>query len=493
MVNGDNCGSAVHATLIGRTTMAVFYDSHCHMMNLAHPNLTVMIKRTFKEAMPKKLVDYFATVSTWPLVLKFLLWLLLFLPLLVFLTLVVFVGLILILLFIIPLTKGTLTGKFREKVANVMNLLAVMETDIGDCLIQLEEELIKKYKKEGGLTLYGDSGKQVYDNIVMTPLIMDFGLKNYQNSNSPYKVRWKPVVAQVEDLCLGIRDYYLHRESYITSTGSPPLFEIHPFLGINTRNYQLKSFSPDEGFPSFLENLLQKNFCEFENDVTPEMRHRKLSEHNWRTFNGNIESLGSYAFAGIKVYPPLGFNPWPEDGDGYKDDEEIERELEKVRYLYAFCIQHNIPLTAHCNPNGFLVDKKYSKFASPAKWAKVLAQQEFKQLRLNLAHFGGAERDDWRDQIADLVLKYDNVYTDISYQGVDKKIYVKLKRFLDSKGADRQRLLEKIIFGTDFMINLQDIATYGTYLQYFGETSELTLEEKELLCHKNAMKYLFLA
>ena len=132
--------------------MAVFYDSHCHMMNLSHPNLTVMIKRTFKEAMPGWLVYYFATVSAWPLALKLLLWLLLFLPLLVFLTLAVLAGLIVVLFLIIPFTKGSLTGKFREKVANVMNLLAVMETDIGDCLIQLEEELRKKYEQEGGLT-----------------------------------------------------------------------------------------------------------------------------------------------------------------------------------------------------------------------------------------------------------------------------------------------------------------------------------------------------
>jgi Amidohydrolase len=475
--------------------MPVFYDSHCHMMNLSHPNLTAMIKRIFKEAMPIKLVHSFAAVNAWPPVLKIFLWLLLFLPLLVILTLAVLFGLIVVLFLIIPFTRSFFIGRFKEKVANVMNLLAVMETDIGDCLIQLEEELRKKYETEGGLTLYGDCGKQVYDKIVMTPLIMDFGLKNYQNSNFPYKVRWKPVVAQVEDLCLGIRDYYLHREAYIKSSGRPipPLFEIHPFLGINTRNYQLKSFPPGDGFSSFLENLLDKNFREFENDAIPEMRHRNLSEHNWRTFNGNIESLGSYAFVGIKVYPPLGFNPWPEELDGYTDDDEMEKELEKVHYLYSFCIRHNIPLTAHCNAGGFLVDKKYSNFASPAKWAKVLAQTEYKQLRLNLAHFGGAERDDWRDMIADLVLQYENVYTDISYQGVDQKIYAKLKLFLDSKGTDRKRLLEKIIFGSDFMINLQDIATYGTYLQYFAETSALTLEEKEMMCHGNAMKYLFFA
>ena len=479
--------------------MAVFYDSHCHMMNLSHPNLTAMIKRTFKEAMPRVLVKLFEKVRSWPLLLQLFAWLLLFLLVLIILRLiivplVVLIGLLMVLL-IIPSTNRYLTGKFKEKVANVMNLLAVMETDIGDCLIQLEEELRNKYKTTGGLTLHNGSGAEVYDKIVLTPLIMDFGLKNYKNSKSPYKVRWKPVVAQVEDLCLGIRDYYLHRDAYIKSTGSPipPLFEIHPFMGINTQNYQLKSFPPIEGLPSYLEDLLNKNFREFKNDKSPEMRLCNLLAHDWSTFDGNIESLGSHAFAGIKVYPPLGFNPWPEEGDGYSDDKELKQELEKVRYLYGYCISHNIPVTAHCSKGGFLVDKKYRNFASPAKWTKVLEQKEFNQLRLNLGHFGGAESDDWRDLAVNLVMKYDNVYTDISYQGVDQKIYRHLKLFLDSKGAERQRLMCKIIFGSDFMINLQDIATYGTYLQYFTETTALTLEEKEMLCNGNAMRYLFLA
>ncbi len=476
--------------------MAAFYDSHCHMMNLSHPNLTVMIKRTFRDAMPKVLVKLYEKLSALPLVLKLVLWLLLFLPLLFLFTLGVLIGLIVVLFLLISPTRAALIGKFKKKVANIMNLLAVMETDIGDCLIQLEEELRNKFGTKGGLTLHEDSGEeQVYDKIVMTPLIMDFGLKNYKNSNSPYKIRWKPVVAQIEDLCLGIRDYYRHRDAYIKSESSPipPLFGIHPFIGINTQNYQLKSFPPTEGLTSFLEDLLDKNFREFENDTTPEMRCRKLSELDWSTFNGNIESLGSYHFAGIKVYPPLGFNPWPEKTDGYIDNTEMEMEREKVQYLYEFCIRHNIPLTAHCSSGGFLVDKKYREFASPAKWAKVLQQKQYEQLRLNLAHFGGVERDDWRDLVAELVLNYANVYTDISYQGVDRKIYGKLKLFFDSKGADRQRLMEKIIFGSDFMINLQDITTYGTYLQYFAETGAFTLEEKEQLCNRNAMRYLYLA
>ena len=478
--------------------MPAFYDSHCHMMNLSHPNLTAMIKRTFKGAIPGSLIKLFDSLNALPLALKLIIWLLLFLPLLIVLTLAVLIGLVVVLLLIIPSTQSSLIGKFKDKVANVMNLLAVMETDIGDCMIQLEEELRLKYDAKGGLTLYGGSGeKKVYDKIVMTPLIMDFGLKNYEKSNSPYKVRWKPIVAQVEDLCLGIRDYNLHRAAYVKSPNGevpPPLFAIHPFMGINTRNYELKTFPSKPGYTSFLEDLLDKNFSEFKNDTTPEMRRYNLSRRDWSTFNGNIESIGSHDFAGIKVYPPLGFNPWPEEGDGYSSSQDMQGECEKVHYLYGFCIEHNIPLTAHCSDGGFLVDKKYREFTNPTKWEKVLQQKQFEKLRLNLAHFGGVERVDWRDKVADLVLKYENVYTDISYQGVDQNIYGKLKLFFDRyDAATRSRLLRKIIFGSDFMINLQDIETYGTYLQYFADTKAFTLEEKDLLCHTNAMRYLFLA
>jgi hypothetical protein len=475
--------------------MPVFYDSHCHIMNLSHPNLMALLKRVFMDSVPRRLIWLFEHLGAIPLFLKILIWFLLFLPLLVVLLLVVPFVLFMLLLLLIPPAKASLVEKLKEKAAKITNLLAVMETEIGDCLIQLEEELRKQYETKGGLVLYGGSGEEVCDRIVMTPLVMDFGLKNYRNSKSPYKVRWKPVVSQVEDLCLGFRNYYLYRSAYIKSAEGPlpPLFEFHPFLGLNTVNYQLQSSPAREGHSSFLEDLLEKNFSGFECDTSPEMRRINLSKRDWSTFDGNIESIGPYDFAGIKVYPPLGFNPWPEEGDGYPDSSEMEREREKVLYLYDFCIGHNIPLTTHCNDGGFLVNNSYREFSSPEKWAKVLEQKvEYRALRLNLAHFGGAEREDWREMIAGLLLKYDNVYTDISYQGVDRKIYGRLKLLLDSYGADRDRLLKKIVFGSDFMINLQDIASYGKYLQYFAETDAFTLEEKGLLCHENAMRYLFL-
>ena len=77
--------------------MPAFYDSHCHMMNLSHPNLTAMIKRTFKGAIPGSLIKLFDSLNALPLALKLIIWLLLFLPLLIVLTLAVLIGLVVVL------------------------------------------------------------------------------------------------------------------------------------------------------------------------------------------------------------------------------------------------------------------------------------------------------------------------------------------------------------------------------------------------------------
>ncbi len=494
--------------------MPYFYDSHCHMMNLSHPNLTAMIKRFFydgiKPNFTKKLniiIALLSVASLFFLIKKYfsltLLMSFLWMTTGIFMVILIFV---IAVIFIRPF-RDFLVSLLKEKSANVMNLLAIMETDIGDCLIQMEEDLRDSFSLNSGLVMSGNGEKYEYEKIFLTPLIMDFGLKEYDEpkesyeprlgpislndkikSKHPYKVRWKPIVAQVEDLCIGIRDYYVHRDKYIEGH-LQPLFQIIPFMGINTKNYSMKNHSEGGGVSMKLEDILEDNFGEFKNDVTPQQRRKSIDAIEWEKFNGDIESVGSHYFLGIKVYPPLGFDPWPEGG--------FERE--KVCYLYEYCIENNIPITAHCSPGGFLVRNEYKDFSSPYKWESVL--KKYGKLRLNLAHFGGVEKSEWRKKIADMILEvdqksgqyaYDNFYTDISYQGVDNKSYIKLQRFLDDyDSVKRRRLVERIIFGTDFMINLQDINAYSAYLNYFFQTDALTLEEKDMLCNKNAERFLY--
>lgn len=423
--------------------MKKFYDSHCHVMNLSHPNLTAIINRILREI---SLLDRIK------------------------------IGLASLLFVLI----GRSISKLTNIDNNIANLLAIMETELGDFLLQMEEDLRNNLNWNTGPILSDGDEKKQYDKVVLLPLIMDFGYKGDKKAETFYKVRWKPIASQVLDLCLGIKNYYKHRDSNPISGANPttPLFEIYPFMGINTINYNLESKS--DGTVG-LKDLLVNKFQGFEND-SPDTRRTNLAARDWRQFNGDIDTITSYSYIGIKLYPPLGFDPWP-----------INRteEMEKVHWLYSFCQKNKIPITAHCSNVGFLVDDKYKEFSDPKKWGNVL--DEYGDLRLNLAHFG-ADNPEWSKKIIQLILRYDNVYTDISYQGVNREYYNYIKDRLNNYGTDdRNKLYERIIYGSDFMINLLVVESYSQYMRYFAETPMFSLSEKDMFCSKNPERFLFIS
>ena len=57
--------------------------------------------------------------------------------------------------------------------------------------------------------------------------------------------------------------------------------------------------------------------------------------------------------------------------------------------------------------------------------------ENYKELKINFAHFGGNLKrnpTEWAVEIARLIDKYDNVYTDISCQCFDNQDYRKLSK-----------------------------------------------------------------
>jgi hypothetical protein len=430
--------------------MRKFYDAHCHMMNLSHPNLSVMIRRFLKE-------------------------------LTIFKRLLICLGTI---LFALPVI-GKIIIKCLKTDNRIMNLMGIMESETGDFIRQMEENLRKNSGAEWrGLVIADENETRTYEKIVLNPLIMDFGLKNYGKSKTTYQVRWKPITSQVLDLCLGIKNYYLYRQNHALpgSNSNIPLFEILPFMGIDTKNYVLDNPNGDS---IDLKKLLTKYFNGFAADTT-QSRYSNLSKRDWTKFNGDFDTIGAYDFIGIKVYPPLGFNPYPIES--WEPDRA--KEMEKVKYLYKFCEENKIPITAHCSSGGFLVDDKFSEFSNPEKWEMVL--KEFPDLRLDLAHYGAKDKE-WRNKITELILNYPNVYTDISYRGVDIKYYDELRKYLDGfENSKREKIMDKIIFGSDFMINLMAIDSYEPYMNYFSQTKAFSINEKEKFCSINPEKYLYI-
>lgn len=337
------------------------------------------------------------------------------------------------------------------------NLLAAMENDAASLFMLMEECILNHVMKNGKIII----DDKEYDKVILTPLIMDFGSKtaSYRDlhyNRTPVK---KPVVEQTIDVLNGIKNY--------NEQSTNKLFEIYPFMGINPKNYELTE----------IEHMLDMYFSDYNGS------HETLLS-NMGVFDGDMHNVRSNTFAGIKVYPLMGFDPWPNDS----------KELEKVELIYSRCMEKNIPITSHCSDEGFSIvsQEESENFTTPAKWDKVL--NKYNKLKLNLAHLGKQDNSvQWQKGVIELILKYDNVYSDISYRAITDDFYKNLKSVLENlkEPSHINKLKERLLFGSDFMINLLKIGSYCEFYNIFVSTSYFDSNEKNLFCSTNPEQFLF--
>lgn len=179
-----------------------------------------------------------------------------------------------------------------------------------------------------------------------------------------------------------------------------------------------------------------------------------------RVVEKTIALIENDGFRGIKLYPPVGYDP----GD---------RRLEP---LYAYAEEHQVPLMAHCSRYGvYFRGPKHpvtgeplplirrpaivSQLADPDRWVPVLDRHP--RLKLCLAHFGGQGEWDkyverrpgeksWLAKIVAMITsgRYENLYTDVSYTvyAAERHVYL-LKHLLDDP-----RLRSRVLFGSDFYV-----------------------------------------
>ena len=354
-----------------------FFDIHMHAMDLSHPNLRSFIGRIHRLA-PKLIKKTFEAPSP---------------------------------------------GKAEER---IINLLTVMENNIEDFFILLEYFLRNKapVPAPGGFISIGDKR---FDTILLTPLIIDFGYKNIKYDAFYNMALGKPVVEQTIDVLNAIRKYYTHefvpkpgnrQEGTAEIRKSRCLFEIYPFLGINPVNYE----------PGKMMEVLHSCFDGYTG-------RRDDLRRAWEHFPGAVDEVPGNLFAGIKLYPPLGFDPWP---------DKKSAECHDLYQLYRFCQCKQIPITAHCSDLGFTVAKDADAYTDPQKWHSVLGQ--YPELKLNLAHFGDQRnrawlipRREWREAVIDIILSHDTVYTDISCLAFDEGFYKGLGRLLKNHENPQDR------------------------------------------------------
>ncbi|KAA3641398.1 MAG: hypothetical protein DWQ02_00645 [Bacteroidetes bacterium] len=187
-------------------------------------------------------------------------------------------------------------------------------------------------------------------------------------------------------------------------------------------------------------------------------------------------------FRGLKIYPGLGF--FPNDKRLYK--------------VWEYAEKNELPITSHCiptNKNHFrfkptdimiesakllksFSDKdkkdsyKFAKYLNHPYWFDKLLQ-DFPNLKINFAHFGGNvewdkyldlpnekfEKDtNWYSMIRQLLKKYPNTYSDISFTVHDRNLYPLLKNVINSEYKDKNIYSpkNKVLFGTDFYMLQKD-------------------------------------
>jgi len=450
------------------------YDIHLHAFNLSHPSLSVFARRSLRELSRGLLAP-----SRLPLGL---------LVAALVVVLILLSAVLALVYWIAPLRRvawkliRALIRRIQRLLKSFANLLLVLENDIGSTFLLMENCL----REPENPLLDGDGlhlGDACYERIVLTPLMMDFGYKDKSAPGEPprrgfhYDVpAGKPIVEQVVDVLRAIRVYAETESEPSLASKYPALgrstrrvFEIYPFLGLNPANYTLEK----------IEGLLDKYFAHYTG-----RRADFLAQ--FAQFDGNIDHLGDHVFAGVKVYPPLGFDPWP---DGEAD------AMTKIDRLYATCSEKGIPLTTHGGSGGFVtVERERLKAITDVlKWGCAL--KRYPALWIDLAHFpmGRLEHRRQEESLA-LVLEYENVYADLSCRATNDTYYQRLRDLLDRLSPEEaEKLRSRILFGSDFAVNLMWIESYNRYLDLFSRTTALSPAEKDAFCSVNPERFLFRA
>jgi len=300
----------------------------------------------------------------------------------------------------------------------------------------------------------GATGRKAADTlIVITPLVMDFDV--LLREEQPEQFGKEP----------SVREQYARLVAAIKTSvvQDIPNARVCPFVGFDLRKLQQSDKDRLDGFKRFWET------------------------HN--TLGAGVNGLESGKLLGIKLYPPIGFNPCP------------ARLPARYSEFYAWCCANDIPLTVHCQTGSFAAGTQKTRIdenTTPENWKRLLRHPGFKTLRINFAHFGGEtgtddmfepfriDRDSWTYVLIELLKEYPNTYADISAYDYSKSEHRNNLRAIFEKDAAGDfgpgyTLADKLLWGSDVPMVISDksyrrdqsstgVSEYKSYIRGFVDT-----------------------
>jgi predicted TIM-barrel fold metal-dependent hydrolase len=230
------------------------------------------------------------------------------------------------------------------------------------------------------------------------------------------------------------------------------------------------------------------------------------------------DAIEHRGFIGVKVYNSLGYKPFNNaevdekrhnirlhENKGYADALTGRDYDEVLSELYDYCVENEVPITAHCVMDGIESYPRASfDFCKATFWREVLDQDRYKDLRVNLAHFGWSPAygydgaGSWVQDICRMVTEYKHLYTDVSHHHVlttrDRRRFKQDYAKMRADAGDRwPELKSKILFGIDWHVtkrvrNFERFQeAYATVLE---EGASYTSEDMDQFLSGNAMRFL---
>lgn len=225
------------------------------------------------------------------------------------------------------------------------------------------------------------------------------------------------------------------------------------------------------------------------------------------------DAVMNKGFAGVKLYPPVGFKPLKNEGISFQSVARAPAEGAaaidwELHALYRWCNDNGVPIKAHAN-NSIGRGECTALYASPENWRPVL--ETYSDLRINLAHFGGFDETDpdndeckpddprdWEALTAELVRDFENIYLDVGFwTDVVRETPGREARLKATRNLLREvpRIADRIMYGSDWSM-IGRVVGHETYLAEIQLAAvEIGFDDTELAKFEseNAQRFMGLA
>lgn len=230
-----------------------------------------------------------------------------------------------------------------------------------------------------------------------------------------------------------------------------------------------------------------------------------MAYNPWSDLNSGGESLAlleeavsDRGFVGVKMYPPICFEPLGDGSSavkkGWPSADKLKPVLER---FYKKCLDLDVPVMAHANfsMGAELVCKDRS---SPGSWKTLLETPGFERLRINVGHFGGNHKPSstghfWSDDFVRLMTQAPHLFADIGFwdelAAGNVAVVNKLMGLMHSDIGSGQQAAQRIMFGTDWFMLAQkkNWPVYADHVRQQLESAGAGSAEIERLLYRNVL------